>query len=400
MSVVVRLLALLRSLGDDSPDPRRCASVWSARIEPARAARTPKGLILGTGVLVYRRMDLASVPKSRRRAAVAAQLRAWSPFPRSDFRVVWFGDSAGAFAWDADRLARRLADAELSAGRLPVLPEPWLYPVAEGLEGPRLVRHAEGFAGEVWAKRDLRALRWWPAEPGGDDWSNFLRGAGLAPAGVPAPITAKLPESTTQLRGRPALLTEAELRTSAAGLDTALALAASLALMGGTAFLAADQLELNRQREAAQTRLEQLQARSGPVVAAREAALGELASANQLAAMLQGPRALAVLEHLTARLTPVQGLVLRQLDLNGRQLRITLEVPTNLERSRIVTALEEGGWFTDVREARESAANQLGLTMTLRGDQPAARPLPASASVPTAPSPAPSPAATTAGAVK
>jgi hypothetical protein len=61
-----------------------------------------------------------------------------------------------------------------------------------------------------------------------------------------------------------------------------------------------------------------------------------------------------------------------------------LEVPAAIERASVVTALEEGGWLTDVREARESGGSTLTLTMVLNAGRPPATALSLGAAPPAA----------------
>lgn len=376
---------LLHSLLQDRIDLARCARVLPSQVIAPASTRRLQGVLLGSGVLVYRWIDVSTVPKARRRAAVAAQARAWSPFGDSGFVVAWFGDSAGIYAWDAQRLRQRLEMAGLPFGeRWSVVPEPWLDGVMA--DGPRLVQGAEGTEGQWWQQGTLRDWRWWPSAPDAAQWLNYLRGAGHGPSDLPPrwerPVDA-------QTESRAPLLSLAELQASATGWDTVGAAVGSLALMAWTAMLAHDEVQLRSQRSATAAALLSIEARSQPVVALREAALQDAQRAAALTSLVTGPQALQVIEHLLLRLPAKPGVLVRQLEIDGRQVRLTLDVPQAIERSSAVTALEDGGWLSDVREGRESTGNQLVLTMTLRGDRPAALVVQATDTMPGGADPAP-----------
>ena len=374
----------LASLARERTDPARCARVLSGRIVAPADGRSPAGLVLGSGVLLYRWVDLSSVPRNRRRAAAAAQLRAWTPFADSGYRIAWFEDSAGLFAWDAARLRQRLGEAGLMRSKpLPVLPEAWLT-APPASDAARLVQRSEGVEAQVWQRGSLRASRWWPQAPSEEEWLNFQRGAGLGPGAMVPLGRASNDESTTASEGWAPLLSEADLQGGGGVLETLVAIAASLALMAWTAALAHEHWQLGSQLQQARERVVLLEKTSQPVIASREAALREAQQATALTEMLQAPDALAVLEHVLLRLARLQGLLVRQFELNGKQLRLALEVPAAIERASVVTALEEGGWLTDVREARESGGSTLTLTMVLNAGRPPATALSLGAAPPAA----------------
>jgi len=307
MKAVVQPGRLLSSLVRARVDPARCIGVRPSQlVQPA--GRAPQGLVLSSGVLVYRWFDLADLPRPKRRAALAAKARAWSPFAETGFLAAWFGDSAGVFAWDAQKLRKRLSDAGIGPRKeLPVMVEPWL--AAPAADGVHLLRRGEGVDGEIWQGSALRALRCWPA--------------------------LYLHNATRQAA--------AAARAAAAA--------------------------------------------SAPVLAVREAALRDRERAVALTALVSGPRALAVVEHLLSRLPANAGVLLRQLEIEDRQVRLALEVPQAIERAAIVKAIEEGRWLTDVREARDSGGTLLQLTMRLDGDRPALPPPAEPATQPAAPAP-------------
>ncbi len=115
--------------------------------------------------------------------------------------------------------------------------------------------------------------------------------------------------------------------------------------MAWTASLAHDEVQLRSRLATAEATLQQLEVKSKPVVALRDAALQDAQRAHALAALVTGPQALLVIEHLLTRLPALPGLMIRQLELSGRQVRLALEVPQGIERAAIVTALEEGRWL-------------------------------------------------------
>lgn len=384
MKAAVHPGRLLSSLVRAPVDPARCIGVRPSQlVQPA--GRAPQGLVLSSGVLVYRWFDLADLPRPKRRAALAAKARAWSPFAETGFLAAWFGDSAGVFAWDAQKLRKRLSDAGIGPRKeLPVMVEPWL--AAPAADGVHLLRRGEGVDGEIWQGSALRALRCWPATPDEAQWLNFLRGAGLGPQAAPAPGPGGAVATGTRADAAP-LLTLADLQSRALGWEPVAVAAASLALMGWTASLAYQHLYLHNATRQAAAAARAAAAASAPVLAVREAALRDRERAVALTALVSGPRALAVVEHLLSRLPANAGVLLRQLEIEDRQVRLALEVPQAIERAAIVKAIEEGRWLTDVREARDSGGTLLQLTMRLDGDRPALPPPAEPATQPAAPAP-------------
>jgi hypothetical protein len=262
--------------------------------------------------------------------------------------------------------------------------EPWL--AAPAADGVHLLRRGEGVDGEIWQGSALRALRCWPATPDEAQWLNFLRGAGLGPQAAPAPGPGDAVATGTRADAAP-LLTLADLQSRALGWESVAAAAVSLALMAWTASLAYQHLHLRNATQQAEAAAQAAAAASAPVLALREAALRDRERAVALTALVSGPRSLAVVEHLLSRLPANAGVLLRQLEIEDRQVRLALEVPQAIERAAIVKAIEEGRWLTDVREARDSGGTLLQLTMRLDGDRPALPPPAEPAAQPAAPAP-------------
>ncbi len=144
--------------------------------------------------------------------------------------------------------------------------------------------------------------------------------------------------------------------------------------------------------EALETEKTQLTAQAQPVLTARSQALVAMAQLDTLVTAVAHPDALSVLSHVSAQL-PGDGNRVRNLELDGRRLRLVLAVPAITPHIAYVRTLEGGGWLQDVREDTQDAApGTVALSAEIRGDH---APL-AAASAAAASSPSSAPTTTSA----
>lgn len=300
----------------------------------------------------YRFFDLSAVPPADQLAALRGQLAAWQPFPQSRFWVQWQGGRACVHAGPADALADAPA-------RATVWPEASLNePMAEGL---RLVSCVEGIEAQSWREGLLRTSQWWPAAPTPAEWVAFVRASGLPPRPMPQaqPAAWRLPSIKVQPLERLSQSALAPVRT--------LVGAMLLVLLVLTTYAGRTYWEAREAAAGAASQLAELQAKAQPITRSRERAATAQAQLDAVVKPLQAAQPLEVLDHL-ARLLP-KDVLLKEFDLQGLEVRVLLETPADLARSKLFEALESGEWFSKVTEQTGARAG-IALQFRLSGVRP------------------------------
>ena len=131
----------------------------------------------------------ATLPESKRRAALDLHVRKSFPFKDPDFAAFWRGPDATVYAWDKAPIRAALDEAGVPRSTQ-VMPETFVR--ERGSDGARVVEMLEGFEGQVWKDGFLAASRWWPRPPVDEEWTMFLRSTGIAPSGE---NTTRMPQN-------------------------------------------------------------------------------------------------------------------------------------------------------------------------------------------------------------
>ncbi len=113
----------------------------------------------------------------KRLAALNLKIQAWSPFMDTDYSVVWRENGASVFAWDKKALSERITAHGFDPSQFEVLPEIFLR--QPHFDGVRLCNTGDGIEGQVWKDGIPRVARWWKNLPSTNEWTLFLRNAGL-----------------------------------------------------------------------------------------------------------------------------------------------------------------------------------------------------------------------------
>lgn len=317
--------------------------------------------MISRGVTRHRAFDLSELPEADRLGALRAQLAAWEPLPDPQYLISWQGAVAQAFAIEKHRLD------PVAVKKPGWLPETLARePLSQGV---RLVQALDGFEGQAWKAGVLRVTRWWAARPTVQEWSLFLRQAGWPGSAGDAAPDVESPD--WQKPGRLPVSAD-QLGQVGQGNEQVLAAVLALVLIGFGAMSARALWDSFEARRQAQLALTELKVGVAPVLAARDKALAAADQGAALIAHLQAPRPLEVLEELL-RLLPSTGLI-READIQGMEVRVVLDLPPDVSRSKVIAGLEAGGWFTQVSEARDGQPRSgLDLQMKLSAVSPPQR---------------------------
>ncbi|MDP2006311.1 MAG: PilN domain-containing protein [Rubrivivax sp.] len=326
-----------------------------------------RSAVVARSLCRLRVFSLEALPAAERAASLRTQALGWQPFMDSQVVVGLRGAWGIALAWDRGAIATALRAAGCESQRMRLWPEPLLQAPLES--GVRLLRGIDGYEAQHWREGLLQVSRWWPESPDAAQWLEFER---LLP---PDEAVGRAPPEPqpTELRAAPWLSIQgAEAAPGAVWPIERLAVGLGLVcLTAATAAVARQAWEAYRETGAQQQELQALRARSGPLLKTRDTALALQAEAAAVAAAMNAPLPLEVLQHLVQRLP--QGVLVRELELTGSQLRLSLEVPAVVSQSTLMRELQSGQWLQDVRQVKGGAPGQaLQLEMELAGSRPLA----------------------------
>lgn len=288
----------------------------------------------------HRAFDLSALTVADRPTALRAQMAAWAPLPDAEYLIAWQGAVAQVFAVDKSAL-------ETASVRNPQwLPETLArVPIAAGV---RLVQALDGYEAQAWTDGVLRATRWWATRPSAEAWTQFLRQAGWSDE---PSQTETEPQQPAWKKPAALPMPPGKLEQAGQGQESRLVGLLFLVLLGLGAASARDLWDSDQARSQARQDLVQMKLDVAPVLAAREKALAAADKGAALMARLQGPLPLEVLEELL-RLLPPAGLI-REFELQGQEVRVLVDLPADVPRSKVITDLESGGWFVGVAEVRD-----------------------------------------------
>lgn len=307
--------------------------------------------VLARSLLRFKQFDLRALPVGEQTGALRSQLAAWQPFVQAEYFIQLQAGIAQVFACTSDTL-------EGLGARQRCWPESTLHLPLDA--GVRLVCVLEGFEAQLWANGALKASRWWPEMPHESDWLAFVRAAGI-PGEAPAmPVAAPVP----WLMPRPAPVSLELLGKTQVGALHGLTAVLLLILVAMTGFAAHAYHAARESASAQDAELAALRVQTQPVLAARTLALDLQTKLTETLAPLSAPQPVEVLDHLH-RVLP-QGVVLREFDLQGLEVRVFLEVPAQLARSQLIEALEAGGWLGGVAE-QPGTRGGVAIQMKLKG---------------------------------
>ncbi len=310
---------------------------------------------------------LQGIPTAERLSALRLQVEAWRPFDRTAARLVIQGEQGLAVAWDEAALHQDALAAGLPPERCQLLHETFIQ--ATGGDGLRLLRGVEGYEAQQWQDGQLLASRWWPQALSEADWREFVRASGAGRDG----LAVSLPEPQTPLAAVTPWARHFPLHPSAdseRGLEQRLVLLGGLGMLLGVGVMAHQWWDAHSQERRLVERVAELKASAGPVVAARDATLAQMAEVGKLASWFAAPQPVDVLGYLNDTLARLN-VQIKELELEGDKLQLALQLGANTGRANVVKELQAGGWFSDVTEVRaDNARNLLVMDMRIRGALP------------------------------
>lgn len=133
--------------------------------------------IVARSECVFRTLDVAAVPVSRRTQAVAAQIPLLSPFPNPGYWCNVQEGEAKIWIWDGARQNELAAESGVEVTGYEVVPEACFAQSCP--EGACFYQSNVGYFAHVWRDGVLVADSWWRDDPGEIEWSSFLRGLGV-----------------------------------------------------------------------------------------------------------------------------------------------------------------------------------------------------------------------------
>lgn len=319
------------------------------------------------------------MPPNERLSALRLQAQAWQAFERHAARLIIWDEVGLAIAWDEAGLERDLAEQGLALDRCWVVPELLVQQPMDG--GVRLVRSLEGVDAQCWHAGQLNASRWWPIQPSVEDWLTFLRAAGQTVASDEAGGSTlfDVPQATEVLEEATPWVRHHSMQAAGDSghheLEGWLVYLSAVCLAFAAGAAAHQFLDAWRLQSGLQAQLAELKGKADKALVVRDKAIGELASVQKLASFGLTPQPMEVIGHLHETLART-GIQIKELELEGERLKLGLQLGPNVARASIVKALQSGGWFADVNEARGDGAGRalLALELKIKGAHaPAAR---------------------------
>lgn len=309
----------------------------------------------------------AALSANDRWGALRAQALAWQPFERTEVRYVLGTQGGLLLAWDASLTASLVAQQGLSPDKIEWIPEPMLQPAAPEA-CLRLVAGLDGFEGQHWEEGFLRASRWWAELPGERDWLDFARATAAQVHGADERLEPQelplQPATWASFRG-PHQRASQSLRA-----ERWIVGGVGLVLVAASMPVLREYLALRQADQEVVAKLAELQEATRPVTKLREVAMAERLAAETLIAETAAVQPLDVLRYLSEFL-PKEGVLLKEMDLNGRALRLTFELGAGVSRSTLVERMQAGRWFEAVSELPPgSQLNWISYQVTLGAASP------------------------------
>lgn len=290
-------------------------------------------------------------PRTIQAARMAAQAR--TPFRDADIYLVWGARHVGVWSWPKSSLE------SLGKGEFHAVPETVLHAPADGLA---LRACMEGFEGQLWQDGELTASRWWPYQPGADEWAAFVRGLkGDHVVAVPTPERPALNAPAQPLSYRVLDMVRRPSLKDIAALAVVL-LAVPLLYLGGQA------ISLQTFIMQANGELASLQNVTGDVVEARTQARYSATQLTVYDEILTRTHPMEILA-VFAEAAEEAGTQLESANITGRRLEMVLQASEDLTPASLVELLENHPSLSGVRFAPLGQANLWRVEADVEGPE-------------------------------
>lgn len=318
--------------------------------------------MLSRALCRFNRFDLSRLPANKRKAALALQLPQWSPYPDGGYAVVWQNGYASVWCWESSRIDGEIQKHGKTPKSQQKIPETLLRaPLQSGL---RLLKCMDGVEGQYWQDAQLVASRWWPKRPDEHAWLSFQRDCGIVPEQQGAAST--LQDLPLQLQPWGKIASIANSTDDMPIAESALYGTLSLVLGVATVFLGLQHYRIDRAIDTRVKELATIKSKAAPVFAARETALNALVRIKSIDAIEQYPQPLVLMAAVAEALPKDSGAFLREWDMNGDRLKITVTSPdANMTGASYVQALEKTGRFAAIQIVTDADPKSTGFSMTI-----------------------------------
>jgi len=309
--------------------------------------------VLGRELCVYKSLDLSGIAKGERNMALAIQLRQISPFASPGYFVVFHGNIAQIWLWDAAAQKQSALAAKTRQAR--PLPEALLQnkPTSNGLFlRPCLTGHEL----QYWQDDSLLLSKWWPYRPTVEEIHLFA-------------TANDLPESKAEFFPKGAWLTKPWANTERIGspgfahLEQGLLLALFCTAAFFFTYYASQGLQLHWHLQKIEKEQQELEGSIQPVLDARAAVASDAETIKIIANLNPGPSLTIAFAEALQLLQP------NDLHLVGWQyqhpaLLLHLRGARQTETSALVRLFEENKFFSGVSFAEDAKNKTMILTMT------------------------------------
>jgi len=284
------------------------------------------------------------LPESKKNSALMLQVEKWAPFSNTDFIVQWSGTKASVYAWNTDQARHRIVENGLTPGKCTILPESCLKPAYK--DGPRLLKLAEGYEGQIWDQGFLRFTRWWDGVPTQREWIFFLRTAGFD-AQDPSLVAPKVCDEDfidIPWIGNTNFLSDVFMLLQSRNMQVY----ACAILLAPVMYFTAEILTLSLGNEALEQEISVLNDESRTVRLERSEAIDNLNWIEESLALQQYPHLIEIIESFTRLVDPYE-LELVAWNYNQGELDIVVRSKTSLDPTFYIPLLEKEPLFFNVR---------------------------------------------------
>lgn len=326
--------------------------------------------IVARSLCLYRLFDLTAIPAANRGEALKLQIRQWAPMKNYANYIVWQGELAQVWIWDAELVTTKQEGMRVAT----VIPEPLLRPTLP--HGLQLLACIEGIEGQYWVNGVLLHSRFWMSAPDTKQWLEFQRLCGLS-------VETNLPPILeTELAAKAWASHRKSIQHLALPQESVVVFVGVAGFLAVAIWYAVAIMKWQTAIKQVQTEVERLNIDATPILNARTQAMQHLLNIENLIKLNPYPTQLDLMAKIVANLpSPNHNLSGWRYELN----RLSFTVVGNaIDPRQYVMNYERLDWFEQVK-TETSREDQLTITMQLRPTTEYANAKPVSTQVVSAP---------------